>query len=298
MAGPFPTSPNNGDLHTTDGGTVYEFKTDHDRWTLYKADVDLDDLSNVNSAGKDEGDVLVWDVSEDEWVPGEAGVGTHRLDEHDAPNTSVAMGSQKFTGIANGTSGTDSMAFGQKYTNANAISAVQGEATLTLGAQVSIDGSGWLEAGNSPSGTTNLEYNGYFWATRTYNAVYNDYADFWYKSNVAFEKAGECYSFDSDGNLTNTRTRNDKNFAGIYTDTYGHGMGTGIPNRIPLSIAGFVLAYTDKVYKSGTELTTNNKGTLTKKRFWEKTRAVFVKVEYEKVWKDIEVDGRCWVMVK
>ncbi len=36
MAGAFPTSPNNLDLHTTDGGTVYQYKSDHGRWVLYK----------------------------------------------------------------------------------------------------------------------------------------------------------------------------------------------------------------------------------------------------------------------
>ena len=37
MAGAFPGAPNNLDLHTTDGGTVYQFLADHDRWVLYKA---------------------------------------------------------------------------------------------------------------------------------------------------------------------------------------------------------------------------------------------------------------------
>lgn len=128
MAGPFPTSPNDGDLHTTDGGTHYQYKVDHDRWVIYKLDVGLDDLSNVNSAGKIEGDALVWDVSEDEWVPGEAGVGAHRLDEHSAPNTSVAMGTQKLTGLAAGTTSGDSVRYEQlhsKYTNGEAVSAVE-----------------------------------------------------------------------------------------------------------------------------------------------------------------------------
>jgi len=39
MAGPFPTSPNNLDLHTTDGGTVYQFLSDETRWVLYKVDI-------------------------------------------------------------------------------------------------------------------------------------------------------------------------------------------------------------------------------------------------------------------
>ena len=74
MAGPFPGAPSNLDLHTTDGGTTYQFKTDHGRWVLYKTPIGLDDLLNVNSAGKIEGDALVWDVSEDEWVPGLTGL--------------------------------------------------------------------------------------------------------------------------------------------------------------------------------------------------------------------------------
>ncbi len=36
MAGAFPGAPSNLDLHTTDGGTVYQYKSDHGRWVLYK----------------------------------------------------------------------------------------------------------------------------------------------------------------------------------------------------------------------------------------------------------------------
>lgn len=46
MAGAYPANPNNLDLHTTDGGTVYQYKSDHGRWVLYK-----DSTAYVEKAG-------------------------------------------------------------------------------------------------------------------------------------------------------------------------------------------------------------------------------------------------------
>ena len=48
MAGPFPTSPINLDLHTTDGGTVYEYRSDHDRWVIYKDSTNVTDSDAIH----------------------------------------------------------------------------------------------------------------------------------------------------------------------------------------------------------------------------------------------------------
>lgn len=57
-------------------------------------------------------------------VYSEAEVDAFKLNKWVAPDGAVAMGAQKITGLANGVAGTDAMAFGQKYTNANAVSAM------------------------------------------------------------------------------------------------------------------------------------------------------------------------------
>jgi len=178
-----------------------------------------------------------------------------------------------------------------------AITAVQGEATLTLGAQVSIDSSGWLEAGSTPAGTTALEYNGYFYATRVYNAVYNDYADFWRAEHGVPLKPGYCYSFNNKG-LILTNKRNHKACMGICSDTFGFATGQEL-NGIPISVAGFLLAYVDKVYKAGTLLIPNKESILTKARFYEKRRPIakYMFKETKLKTRNVKVNNRSWIKI-
>jgi len=189
------------------------------------------------------------------------------------------------------------------YTNANAISAVQGEATLELGAQVKIDSTGWLEQGSTPAGTVQLEYNGYFYATRVYNAVYNDYADFWGELKDG-EKAisGKVYATDIGKIVKIADKRADIGALGICSDTYGFASGMNV-GEVPLAVAGFVLAYVDNEYPSGTRLVNDKNGHLTKAKPREKIDAIakFVTKENDKYLNSkterITVDNRCWVKV-
>lgn len=186
-----------------------------------------------------------------------------------------------------------------KYTNSDAITAVEGEADLTLGAQVSIDGMGWFEAGNNPGGSAELMYGGYFYAARIYNAVYNDYADFWKHAPGVEEIPGYCYSFTKKGLIISNK-RADKACVGICSDTYGFATG---PQRkgIPISVAGFVLAYIDKEYKTGTRLVNNKHGILTKAKIRDiimgKQIAIYLNKETKMQTKGIFVKGRFWVKV-
>ena len=58
MAGAFPGAPSNLDLHTTDGGTVYQYKSDHGRWVIYK---DAANLHVLKSGDIMSGDLIIDD---------------------------------------------------------------------------------------------------------------------------------------------------------------------------------------------------------------------------------------------
>jgi len=189
-----------------------------------------------------------------------------------------------------------------QYTDAEAILAVQGEATLELGAQVKIDSCGWLEGGNSPGGSTNMEYNGYFWPTRCYNAVYNDYADYWGTLPEGEDPIpGKVYSTDQGKRLKISEIRGDPAVIGICSDTYGFATGENVGD-VPIAVAGFVLAYVDSdLYAAGTRLMNDAYGNLTKVK---QSRAIaqFICMETEALLnegteEEIVVDGRCWVKV-
>ena len=98
-------------------------------------------------------------------------------------------------------------------------------------------------------------------------------------------------------------SRCQKGIAGIASDTYGQGVGMG-PGRIPIAIAGWVLAYVDKQYLPGTPLTNDDTGCLTKMSFMEKLKyperivATYHKKEVKTHIENVAVKGRHWVKVK
>jgi hypothetical protein len=96
-----------------------------------------------------------------------------------------------------------------------------------------------------------------------------------------------------------------KNVIGLVTDTYGYGLGIkeNVP-QIPIAIAGFVLAYVDKEYETGTPLTNTANGGLTKIKWYDKlfnserVIATYVRRELQSDYYGIKVNGRCWVKIK
>lgn len=177
------------------------------------------------------------------------------------------------------------------------------------GVQFSADGANWsgiLEDNeSSPSGVDVLGYNGYLYATRVYNAIWNDIADFRYILETVQAKPGLCYVEDGKA-ATACSKRCQKGVIGILTDTYGLSAGSA-PKKVPFSVAGWVLAHVDKSYSAGTCLTNAANGTLTKIKWWEKILfperivATYCSKEEEEFWgnktEKIFVDGRHWVKV-
>ena len=93
---------------------------------------------------------------------------------------------------------------------------------------------------------------------------------------------------------------------GIASDTLGFGVGQkpeGTP-QIPIAIGGFVLAYVDQLYDSGTPLTCTKDGWLTemgmgvKMEYPERMVGTFYKIEPAEFWNYIEVKGRSWVKIR
>jgi hypothetical protein len=150
--------------------------------------------------------------------------------------------------------------------------------------------------GCTASGTS-IGYDGHVYATRVFNAVWNDYADFWRAEPGVKKQPGICYSFNLEG-LIITNKRADKACMGICSDTYGHAVGNQ-HNAIPLSIGGFLLAHVNKKYAPGTLLVPNKNGILTKARFYEKRKAVakYLYKEKKMKTKGVWVKNRHWVKI-
>lgn len=181
--------------------------------------------------------------------------------------------------------------------------------TAATGIQFSDDGNNWsgiFEMGQvAPSGVDVLGYNGYMYASRVYNAIYVDIADF----HVLNDKLvhGKCYYDTPEGAKICTK-KCQKSMIGMASDTYGFGIGAAKEGNVPIAIGGWVLAYVDKEYEPGTVLTNDKNGSLTKMKWWQKLLypermvGIYHKKEKEEIWgpidSKIKVDNRHWIKIK
>ena len=191
-------------------------------------------------------------------------------------------------------------------TNATPRLTVSEDGNISITGTIKIGAAGTLEAGqDSPTGSGVLGYNGNFYATKVYNAVYNDIADF---QKVLDEiEYGKCYYDTADGAKLCTE-RCQMAVIGIASDTFGFGVGNHTDESYaPFAIAGWVLAHVDKEYPTGTPLTNNEEGVLTeilpaeKREFPERIVATYKKKEADEFWGpngEVKVNGRSWVKVK
>ena len=158
-----------------------------------------------------------------------------------------------------------------------------------------------------------LGVNGGIYAPRikgekVYGAVWNDLVDCIEVDDECELEYGRCYAYNN-GKFTKTSKYADKSYIGIHSDTSGFEMGDkGDVKQLKSSVAGYVLAYVDAEYPSGTPLTCSKHGMLTKAHFLtrilhpEMVIATYWKNEPKFVWgaegNEIEVKGRHWVRIK
>ena len=147
---------------------------------------------------------------------------------------------------------------------------------------------------------------GQFKATKTWNAVWNDIADF---QQIEGELAvGKCY-FDTPNGARLCNSRCQMGVIGIVSDTFAMGIGQGrFQQEAPFAVAGWALAYVDNEYQTGTPLTNDEYGLLTemtleeKRDFPERLVATYKKKEtaasFGTPGSEINVNGRHWVKIK
>jgi hypothetical protein len=92
----------------------------------------------------------------------------------------------------------------------------------------------------NPIKNTRLNYNGDMYATRIYNAVYNDLAEFMLVAPDQNLIPGDVVSSTAKGLVRSQK--GDRNVIGVYSDTYGYALGAdNQEKKIPVGISGRVL---------------------------------------------------------
>jgi hypothetical protein len=220
----------------------------------------------------------------------------------------VAYGSQtanQFLAAPNGSAGNPGFRT-IALTDLSAINRTAGDtATGHLLYNGTTQATGQLDGGTTaPAHATRLNYDGYFYATRVYNAVWNDIVDFVDAPDDLVVEYGRVYVRTPEYSVGISDQYCQPGILGIASDTFGFGVGTKENgNQIPIAIGGFVLAYVDNLYPPGTPLTSGFKGELTELRGIDKHDnperivATFDRPEKAEEWNGIPVKGRHWVKV-
>lgn len=161
----------------------------------------------------------------------------------------------------------------------------------------------WHSSQSTPENTANS--HGRMTTGKLYAAVYNDLADYTDVEKETPLKFGYVYVVDENFKHRLSKKYCEEGILGISTDTAGLHMGLKSDvKQVPISKAGYVLAYVDKIYRSGTPLTSTKGGRLTEMKredvvkYPERMVATFYKPEKEKEWKEVKVNGRHWVKVR
>jgi len=140
--------------------------------------------------------------------------------------------------------------------------------------------------------------------SKVYNAVWNDYADYISLEGPIPITPGKVYAYNGHYHVM-ASSYAEMGIVGVCSDTFSFVAGHKINEfQIPIAVAGFVLAYVDRVYPSGTPLTSAPDGGLTemaletKMKFPERLVATFYKEEKNPAWFGITVNGRHWVQIR
>jgi hypothetical protein len=139
-------------------------------------------------------------------------------------------------------------------TDGSTWSAVSMTANDILTALKTVDGSGsGLDADNvvgvnfytgttAPSATSRINVDGYLYATKVYNAVFNDLAEFMDKCEEDLSPGDILIWDDEKKGLRKTDVENDTRVIGVYSDSYGFALGGSEKekNKVPIGISGRV----------------------------------------------------------
>lgn len=135
---------------------------------------------------------------------------------------------------------------------------------------VNINGVTITRGNNDPSGTTPLGIDGYFYATKVHNAVYNDLAEFFLSDSPKLP--GQVYVISESNKIKLSNKRADKKVVGVCSDQYAFAMKTEYENKggVPIALSGTIPVLVKSKVKRGDELVSYKDGIAIKANWFER----------------------------
>ena len=160
-----------------------------------------------------------------------------------------ADASETVSGIV--TTGNQTFAGAKTFTS-NIIGNVTGNADTSSSSSSTsaIAGISTYTGTTDPTGTTRVNIDGYVYATKVYNAVFNDYAECFNNDKLVYRDVrNRIVELDDNGN-TVLATENSTNVIGVVSDSYGHMLGGTeediiCSNKLPIGLSGVL--YVDAI---------------------------------------------------
>jgi hypothetical protein len=138
---------------------------------------------------------------------------------------------------------------------------ISGTAQVTGGFDVS---------STAPVHSDRLNYDGYFYATRVYNAVYNDLAEYFLSKDNS--QPGKVYTLYEDGVVQLSKQRADNSVLGVCSDSAAYVMKDEYREKggVLIALAGTVKVYVKSMIPCGAELVSDKDGFATRANFFER----------------------------
>ena len=177
------------------------------------------------------------------------------------------------TGNASGTAATVTGSTQANITNVSSAAnglTIAGTAGLILTVGSATTGAGTLFATSgtpAPAGTTKAVWDGNFYATKVYNAAWNDIAEFMLRAENS--DSGDVIVMTNEG-VKKSFKRAQKSVIGVNSDTFGFALGAeNQENKTPIGLAGKVNVKVKEKLKIGDLLVSDCNGFATKASFFD-----------------------------
>jgi hypothetical protein len=168
-------------------------------------------------------------------------------------------------------------------------------ANVLIGGTLQISSSGTLQYNqSSPSGTAILGYNGYLYTTKSFNAIWNDIAEFMEREGIT--EAGDVLIV-SDKGVRKSDKRACKAVIGIHSDTFGYALGAqDMEDKTPVGLTGRVKVKVKEPLKIGDLLVSDKEGFATRAMFFDRLIPGVIIGKVVQTKKDFSVD-RIWALI-